>query len=85
MKARTWSAREGYGREVVYNADVYVFALLAATGHALYDALDPSGWQFWVLPVSTLAGRGASSLSLPAVRGLAGEHVCYANLAEAMR
>ena len=37
LKARTWTPEAGYSTEPGYNADSYVFAVLAATEHERYD------------------------------------------------
>jgi hypothetical protein len=58
LRARTWSPDGGYALEESYNADAYVFALLTATEHARYDALDVDQWAFWVLPREVVAGTG---------------------------
>jgi hypothetical protein len=34
---------------------VYVFALVTATRHGDYDALDVDGWEFYVVPRDRLA------------------------------
>jgi hypothetical protein len=85
LNARTWSAAAGYSPESSYNADAYVFALLTATEHAGYDALNIEQWSFWVLPQHVVAGSGQRSMRLSRVQALAGEPVSYADLAERVR
>ncbi len=72
LKARTWSAEEGYSLAESYNADVYVFAVHTATDHASYDALDVDQWSFWVLPRSVVEVTGQRSLGLAGTSGGAG-------------
>lgn len=50
LRARTWDPRTQLSELADYNADVYVFAVQAASTHDRYDALDTTQWQFWVLP-----------------------------------
>jgi hypothetical protein len=84
FKARTWSARTGTADLRTYNADVYVFALQAATSHDKYDALDAAAWLFWTLPRGVIEGTGYSALSLNTLRRLAGEPVTYDALHDAI-
>ena len=67
------------------DADGYVFAVLTATEHARYDALDPDQWSFWVLPRQVVAAPGQRSLGLARVKALAGPPVSYADLADRIR
>ena len=85
LYARTWSAGAGHSTESSYNADVYVFAVLTATEHAHYDALDVEQWSFWVLPKHVVAATGQRSMTLSTVKALAGEAVPYAQLAQRVR
>jgi hypothetical protein len=85
LNARTWTAEEGYATTGSYNADVYVFAVQAATDHADYDALDLDQWAFWVLPRSKVEKTGQRSLGLARVQALAGPAVGYTELAGAVR
>jgi hypothetical protein len=85
LRARTWSPQMGYSLERSYNADTYVFALLTATAHDQYDALDSAGWQFWVIPAHTIEATNQSSLTLGRVRALAGDAVAYPQLGRAIR
>jgi len=59
---------------------VYVFALVTATRHGDYDALDVDGWEFYVVPRDALAELGQGSVGLGTVRRLAGGPVPYAEL-----
>lgn len=85
LNARTWTSKDGYSQAGSYNADVYVFAVLTATDHETYDALDVDQWSFWVLPRSVVEGRGQQSMGLSSVEALAGSPVSYAELAERVR
>lgn len=71
LLARTWTPRDGYSQTPGYNADAYVFALLAASTHDLYHALDTEQWQFWVLPAAVVAANGRKSMGLATVKRLA--------------
>jgi hypothetical protein len=85
LHARTWSPTEGYSEAADYNADGYVFALLTATEHTAYDALDLDQWSFWVLPREVVAATGQRSLRLSRVAALAGPGIRYADLAVRVR
>jgi hypothetical protein len=85
LNARTWTAKHGHSTAGSYNADVYVFAVLTATDHASYDALDLHQWLFWVLPRSVVEGTGQQSMQLSRVEALAGSAVTYAELADRVR
>jgi hypothetical protein len=85
LRARTWSATDGYSEAGSYNADGYVFAVQTATEHAAYDALDVDQWSFWVLPAARVAATGQRSLRLSVVQEMAGPPVQYAELAQRIR
>ena len=85
LHARTWTPESGYAESASYNADVYVFAVLTATEHDRYDALDLEQWSFWVLPRSEVEATGQRSLGLPRVQSLAGDAVPYGELADRVR
>ncbi len=85
LRGRTWSPAEGYSAEESYNADGYVFAVLTATEHARYDALDLDQWSFWVLPAGALAATGQHSIRLSVVQRMAGPPAPYAELADRIR
>ena len=85
LHARTWTPESGYAESASFNADVYVFAVLTATEHDRYDALDVGQWSFWVLPRSAVAATGQRSLGLPRVQSLAGDAVPYSELADRVR
>lgn len=80
LRARTWTPAAGYSAAATYNADVYVFALLKATKHDQYDALDTTGWRFWVIGVDRIRATQQASLSLSRVKQLGGESVSYRDL-----
>jgi hypothetical protein len=85
LSARTWTAKDGYSTAGSYNAAVYVFAVLTATDHASYDALDLAQWSFWVLPRAVVEGTGQRSMHLSTVESLGGLAVTYAELADQVR
>jgi hypothetical protein len=85
LRARTWTAQDGYSPVDSYNADVYVFAVQTATDHREYDALDLRQWSFWVLPRALVEATGQCSLGLARVRKLAGQRVSHADLADRVR
>jgi hypothetical protein len=85
LHARTWTPESGYSDGGSYNADAYVFAVLTATEHTSYDALDVEQWSFWVLHRRALQATGQRSIRLSRVRELAGPAVRYAELAERIR
>jgi hypothetical protein len=82
LNARTWTAKDGYSTAGSFNADVYGFAVMTATDHASYDALDLAQWSFRVLPRSVVEGTGQASLGLARVQELAGPAVTFAELAD---
>lgn len=84
LTARSWAFEDGEAEERSHNADVYVLALQAVQSHDEYDPLDTLQWEFYVLPVSTLAARGYRSITLNALRKIA-EPVAFAGLAAAIR
>jgi hypothetical protein len=81
LNGRTWVPGGGFSEVASYNADVYVFAVLTATEHAAYDALDLDQWSFWVLPRQVIEELGQKSIVLARVEALAGPSVTYAELA----
>jgi hypothetical protein len=85
LSARTWTAKDGYSTAGSCNADVYVFAVLTATDHASYGALDLAQWSFWVLPRAVVEGTGQRSMQLSTVESLGGLAVTYAELADRVR
>src|SRR3954454_5128490 len=80
LNGRTWSPEQGYSGAASYNADVYVFAVLTATEHATYDALDLDQWSFWVLPRQVIEQLGQKSIGLARVQALAGPPITYVEL-----
>ena len=85
LRAQSWNPRDGYSGGASYNADVYVFAVLTATEHVGYDALDTGQWCFWVLQAGTVRQTNQASIGLARVVKLAGAAVPYADLAVAIR
>ena len=80
LRSRTWNDERRFSGEAGLHADMYVFAIVTATQHEDYDALDVDGWEFYVLPRARLEQLGQGSLGLGAVRRLAGGPVPYAEL-----
>lgn len=85
LRARTWAPDIGHSPTATYNADVYVFAVETAREAALYDPLDTSQWEFYVLPRSVLEKRAVGSLGLNAVRKAAGPPVAFSDLGNRIR
>jgi len=79
-RSRTWGDGSGFAGEAGLHADVYVFALVTATRHGDYDALDVGGWEFYAVPRDALAELGQASVGLGTVRRLAGGPVPYVAL-----
>ena len=73
LRAQSWNPRDGYSGGPSYNADVYVFAVLTATEHVGYDALDTGQWCFWVLQAGTVRQTNQASIGLARVVKLAGK------------
>lgn len=84
LRAQTWTSRDGYSDGPSYNADVYVFAVLTATEHKVYDALDTRQWNFWVLSAAQVQQTNQASMGLAKVIKLAGAAVGYEDLAAAI-
>jgi hypothetical protein len=85
LSGRTWSPQRGFSEAASYNADVYVFAVLTATEHATYDALDMDQWSWWVLPCQVIEQLGQKSVGLARVQALAGPSITYAELPDRVR
>ncbi len=76
-----------YETESKRQADVYVFALLAARDPALVDPLDLTQWEFFVVAATQLdrSLRDQRSLSLEKLKTLAPPATGYSELAGAVR
>jgi len=85
MKGRTWTPEDGESPEATLNADVYVFAIQAATRHDDYDALDVGQWKFYVVARTAIEATGYASIGLPTLRSLTDGAVDYAHLGAAIR
>lgn len=85
LRSRTWTPETGYAASESYNADVYVFAIEMGDRHDMYNPLDVSQWEFYVIGRSLISATGYKSMGLTAVRGLAGASVPFGRLAEAIR
>src|SRR3954469_25028477 len=85
LNGRTWSPREGFSGAPSYNAEVYVFAVLTATEHPTYDALNVDQWAFWVLPRRAIEQLGQKGIGLARVEALAGPPIAYAALPARVR
>lgn len=68
LRTRKWDPVSGEDSEPSFGADVYVFGVQTATDHALYDPLDVSQWDFYVLPVAIVTAIDQKSLGLPRVQ-----------------
>lgn len=73
-----------YAGDRAYNADVYVFAVLTATSHDLFDVLDTHQWEFYVVSRAAVVATGSRSLNLARVRTLAGQPVAVSDLGDAV-
>lgn len=63
---RAWDPETDiYAVEVIRQADVYVFALLAHSEKATLDPLNVAQWQFFVLPTAVLTRTPAASIRSP--------------------
>ena len=71
LRAKSWTPVAGYSESADYNADAYVFAVITATTHDLYQALDTSQWRFWILPRQVVVNNGYNSMRLSTVMRLA--------------
>lgn len=85
MKGRTWTPEGGESPEATLNADVYVFAIMTATCHQDYAALDLSQWDFYVVSRAAIEATGYASIGLPTLRTLAEKPIEYPHLAQAVR
>ncbi|MFF6954929.1 hypothetical protein [Streptomyces sp. NPDC008317] len=85
LRARAWTPERGYAPTASYNADVYVFAIETTREPALYDPLDTSQWEFYVLPRAALEKLTVDSLGLNTVRKAAGPPVAFADLGNRIR
>ena|ERR1017187_441992 len=84
---RPWdSATNVLGTESKWQADVYVFALLAHQDKSTVDPMNLDQWEFYVIDVSVLESRQRSqhSITLKSLRSLCPAAVQFAGLAEAI-
>jgi hypothetical protein len=86
-KTSVWNQETNETSEAKWQADVYVFALLAHQDKLTIDPLDVRQWQFYVLPTRVLDGRERSqhSITLKTLEKLSGKPVDYFHLADAVR
>jgi hypothetical protein len=72
--------------ETSFDSDVHVFALLNHKDGSMIDPMDLSQWEFYVLATRALdtRARGPQSITLNALRALAGKPVAFARLAAAI-
>ncbi len=80
--AHGWDSDTGASSpERQYNADVYVFCLQTARTHQVYDPLDVSQWEFYVLGRASIVARPYLSMGLATLRRLARAPIGYGELA----
>ena len=85
-KTLVWNDEVGYsGVEPRWQADVYVFALLAELDRRILNPLDLNQWEFYVVSTSSLEANmpNAKSLSLATVKGF-GKSVRFDELSSAL-
>lgn len=70
LRSRKWSPETGYEPEPTIVADVFVFAVQAAPTAELYDPLDLSQWDFYVLPSSVIREQLGKSVGLARLKSL---------------
>lgn len=86
-KTRAWDPNTGvYEAEPRRQAQVYVFTLLAHQNQATLDALNLDQWEFYVVQTAVLDSRKRCqhSITLPSLKGLHGEPLSFAGIAEAV-
>jgi hypothetical protein len=82
-KTRAWDPRTNrMSDEVVRQAQVYVFALLAHQDKSTVDPLSLDQWVFYVLPTTVLDNRTRSqhSITLRTLQSISGGLVAYQDL-----
>jgi len=84
LKGRLLDEHGGFSGGPGYNAEVYVFAVQTCQDHDAFEVLDLAQWEFFVAPRTVVAATGYRSLSLPAVRAIAGPPVRFEQLAGAI-
>src|SRR5664279_1846079 len=85
LKGLRWFPREGNdpeGRR--YNAMVYVFSVQNAQSHEEYDPMNLAQWSFYVIPRSTLADLGQTTIGINSVKRLADGETAFRDLADAV-
>ncbi len=84
VAARTWDENTNeFGAEPEVRADVFVFAVHTCCDHTMYDALDVSQWQFYVVPAQAVRASGYKTLGISWVRKQT-EPISFGELAAAI-
>jgi hypothetical protein len=84
VAGRTWdAAADVFGAHREIRADVFVFAVQTCLDPDLYDALEVSQWEFYVVPGAEVERYGYRSVGLPWVRKRA-EAVAFDGLGAAI-
>jgi hypothetical protein len=85
LKARSWDASTGYCPEATFRADVYVFAVHTCTDPSVYDPLDLTAWEFWVLQATVIRRLNQKTLTHSRLKALASGPVAWSGLADSIR
>lgn len=85
LKGRTWDPETGESPTQTFNADVYVFAIVIAQTHALFDPLDLRQWEFYVVSRSAIESIGYASIGLSTLLRLTDGPTPYDRLGESIK
>lgn len=84
VAAKSWDENTNtFGAQAEVRADLFVFCVHTCREHALYDALDVSQWQFYVVTADAVRHYGYKTLGIGWVSKQA-EPVPFAGLAAAI-
>lgn len=78
------ATRNEFGTERRVRADVFVFCVHTERDPAIYDALDVSKWEFYVIDAQAIHEAGTRTVGINWVRAQAGEPVSFERLADAV-
>jgi hypothetical protein len=71
LLTRAWDPETGaYAASAAYHTDWYVFCLQACQDGDVWDALELSQWEFYMLPRSAITGLGMKGIALGQLRRL---------------
>jgi hypothetical protein len=84
LNARSWDADTGYSPKAEFRADVYVFAVHTCQDPSIYDPLQVSDWDFYVLPAATVKNLDQRSIRLSRLQSLASPPTTWAGLQQAV-